>query len=103
MYYELSPQVIRLLMLDPILLWRTHRGLDRYEPVIESLVRDGRVAVAPQDLDEVEAYLTTLESRSGPRLADTIRALKRDVRDPQARAELGIELREGSRRRAVVK
>ena len=73
---------------------RTRELLDRYEPVIDSLRRDGRAAVASQDLDHVEAFLTRVEASSGPGLAGTLRELRRDLRDPQARAELGIEVRE---------
>jgi hypothetical protein len=91
-FYQFSREAVGLMLSDPGLLVQTRAQLQRYIPVIRSLVETGQATVRPGDLNEVERLIEAFRSSGSPALRRTLEQFRRDLRDRQAQMELGIRV-----------
>jgi len=104
-YYRFAGEVVELLVLNPRLLWRTSQALDRYKPIMQTLVsraeattesaQRAEISVSPQDLEAVDDLLKDIEAGAGQQLRQTLAEIRSDLRDPQAQAEFGVKVMPG--------
>ncbi|HWP43303.1 MAG TPA: SBBP repeat-containing protein, partial [Blastocatellia bacterium] len=98
LYYDHSPEAVRVAMLNPLLILRSREIFERYRPVIESMISGQGAVLTRGDLDEIEAFMTTFAERGSSRMRDVIRGLARDLRDPRMHEEFGLTVIDGPRR-----
>ncbi|MCI0488012.1 MAG: hypothetical protein L0229_15585 [Blastocatellia bacterium] len=98
LYYKFSSEAVRLMMFNPMMVLRSQEMIERYMPVIRDLA-EGRSAILTEgDLDEIDTFMNDFAAGGSAELQQTVRSLKRDLRDPEAHRDLGITLRPGARR-----
>lgn len=93
LYYEHSAETVTILESNPWLLMRAARLLDRHAPAIRSVVDDGRTTVTDADLGDLDALLADIAASGSPGLRAAVAGVRRDLRNPEIRAENGLEVR----------
>lgn len=92
-YYQASRELINILLNDPGLMIRTQQALERFSPVMHSLVESGRATVRQADLQALDQLITGFINASSPSLRRTFEQLRRDIRDPQTQRLFGITVK----------
>ncbi|MDW8239966.1 MAG: trypsin-like peptidase domain-containing protein [Acidobacteriota bacterium] len=92
-YYQSSRELVGILLNDPSLMVKTQQALDRFLPVIRSLVESGRATVRQADLQALDQLIAGFINASSPSLRRTFEQLRRDIRDPQTQRLFGITVR----------
>jgi hypothetical protein len=98
LYYKFSSEAVSTLMLNPMLILRSRDVLERYRPVLESMIKGERVSLSKGDIEEIDGFLNSFAAKGSPELRDTLRALSEDLRDPQVHAEFNITIIDGPMR-----
>jgi len=92
LYNQFSDEVVGLLVSNPGLLFETQEKLERYQPVLASMVNRGGTVVSQADLKDVDDLLRAYAVQASPGLRRVIEQVRRDLRDPQVQAEFGIRV-----------
>jgi hypothetical protein len=90
LFYQFSGEAVSLMLRNPELLWQTQDALERFAPVVQSIVENGGATVKQVDLQDVDQLLTAFAAAGSPTLRRTLDQLKRDLRDRRVQAEFGI-------------
>ncbi|HWP42337.1 MAG TPA: SBBP repeat-containing protein, partial [Blastocatellia bacterium] len=98
LYYKFSSEAISLMMLNPWMVLRSQGMIERYMPVIRDLAAGKDAVLTEGDLDEIDSFMNEFAASGSAELQQTIRELRRDLRDPRVHSELGISVRPGARR-----
>lgn len=93
LYYEHTREAVAIAALNPRLLLRSARMLERYTPVVRRIVETGRADVDPELIDDVDALLADFQAEGGPEMREAIAGVRRDLRDPAAVADVGVVVR----------
>ncbi|PYS55308.1 MAG: hypothetical protein DMF76_26115, partial [Acidobacteria bacterium] len=104
-YYRFAGEVVELLVFNPRLLWRTSQALERYKPIMQTLVsraeaptesaQRAAISVSPQDLEAVDDLLKDIEAKASQQLRQTLAEIRSDLRDSQVQAEFGVKVGPG--------
>ncbi|PYS56663.1 MAG: hypothetical protein DMF74_28030, partial [Acidobacteria bacterium] len=104
-YYRFAGEVVELLVFNPRLLWRTSQALERYKPIMQTLVsrseattesaQRAEISISTQDLEAVDDLLKDIEAEGSQQLRQTLAEIRSDLRDPQAQAEFGVKVMSG--------
>lgn len=116
-YYSYAGEITRLMIFNPSLFFRSKDVLDRYQPVVESVLRreraraegelTGRPAnlsdleptlVYDDEIDDVTDLLASFSDKASVSLKETLEGIQRDIRDPQVQAEFGVRIAYGEKR-----
>ncbi len=117
-YYQYAGEITKLMIFNPSLFARTVDALERYQPVVESMlsheraraekIRSGEMAsdqavveptvVTDRELDDVDELLNSFSAQASGQLRQTLDGLRSDIRDPEVQAEFGIQVRRGEKR-----
>jgi hypothetical protein len=89
-FYQFSDEAVGIMLSHPDLQLQAQEALERFAPVIQSLVDRGRATVSRADLLEVDQLLTTYATVGSPTLRQTLEQLRRDIRDRRVQTEFGI-------------
>jgi hypothetical protein len=89
-FYQFSDEAVGIMLSHPDLQLQAQEALERFAPVIQSLVDRGRATVSRADLLEVDRLLTTYATVGSPTLRQTLEQLRRDIRDRRVQTEFGI-------------
>jgi hypothetical protein len=100
LYYQFSREAVRIMLSNPMLLLRSRDVLTRYKPVLESIVRGNQVSLTPEDLDDIDDFLTAFSQSGSPELRSAIEDLRHDLKDPAVHAEFNISIVKGPMREA---
>ncbi|HEV8483615.1 MAG TPA: Calx-beta domain-containing protein, partial [Blastocatellia bacterium] len=102
-YYRFAGEVVELLVFNPRLLWRTSEALERYKPIMQTLVsraeattesaQRAEISISSQDLEAVDDLLKDIEAEGSQQLRQTLAEIRSDLRDPQVQAEFGVNVR----------
>jgi hypothetical protein len=92
-YYQSSREMIGILLSNPSLLAQTQNMLERFSPVLQSMVERGGATVRQADLQALEQLIAGFINAGSPSLRRTFEQMKRDIRDPQAQRLFGITVR----------
>ena len=103
LYYKFSTEAVSTLMLNPMLLLRSREVMQRYMPVIKSMVRGEQVSLSQGDLDEIDSFLKTFSQNGSQEFRETLTGLSHDLRDPQVHSDFNITVTEGPRRELPAK
>jgi hypothetical protein len=98
LYYKFSSEAVQIMMFNPMLMLHSRETIERYKPVIESMVKGEQVTLTPGDLAEIDGFLNSIAAKGGPQLQEAVKQVCEDLRDPQVHAEFGITLTEGPKR-----
>ncbi len=98
LYYQFSTEAVGILMFNPILIMRSQEVLQRYKPVLDSIIRGEQVSLTLGDIAEIESFLGRFETKGSLELREAINGLTEDLRDPQLHAEFNITVTDGPRR-----
>jgi len=116
-YYVYAGEITRLMIFNPSLLFRSKDVIERYQPVLESVLRRERakaeqertgVTASPVDLeptvvfdseiDDVTELLAAFSAKASGGLRETLGDLQRDIKDSQVQAEFGVRIEHGEKR-----
>jgi hypothetical protein len=97
-YYRFSPEAVQIMMLNPILMLRSREVIERYKPVLESMVNGEPVTLTRGDLDEIDGFLNSFAAKGSPDFRQAIQRVCNDLHDPKAHEEFGISVTEGPKR-----
>jgi hypothetical protein len=100
LYYQFSREAVRIMLSNPMLLLRSRDVLTRYKPVLESIVRGNQVSLTPEDLDDIDDFLTAFSQSGSPELRSAMEGLRHDLKDPPVHAEFNISIVKGPKREA---
>ena len=98
LYYRFSTEAVQIMMLNPMLILRSQEMMERYLPVIESMVRSEPVTLSRSDLDEIESFINSFAVKGGTELREAIKDLCRDLRDPLVHKEFSISISDSPKR-----
>jgi len=98
LYYKFSSEAVRLMMFNPMLLLRSREIVERYKPVIESMVNSEQVTITQGDVEEIQVLLNSFAGKASVEFQQAIKQVCEDLRDPQVHAEFGITVIEGPKR-----
>ncbi len=95
-FYQSAPELIRLLSSDPRtngnLLLQSAALLERYKPLIQSMVDHRATIVSLADVANVNAVMNAYERQGSPQLRAIINQLKLDMANTQVQAQFGITI-----------
>jgi hypothetical protein len=97
-YYRFSSEAVQILTFNPMLVLRSREVIERYKPVIQSMVNGEGVRLTDGDLDEIEGLLDSFSAKGSADLQEAIRGVCKDIRDPQIHKEFGITVTTGPKR-----
>lgn len=116
-YYLYAGEITKLMIFSPTLFFRTKEVLERYAPVMESVLKRERAkgsgppeggtqyisALGPtivydSEIDDVDAILASFAAESSVQLRQTLEGLRKDIRDPKVQAEFGVQVERGEKR-----
>lgn len=117
-YYGYAGEITKLLIFNPSLFYRSKDALERYRPVVESVLKRERAKadlgrsgemVADQivleptivndtELADIDGLLASLSAKASGQLRQTLDGLRRDIYDPQVQAEFGVRIALGPKR-----
>jgi hypothetical protein len=100
LYYRLSSDAIRTMMLSPMLMLRSQEMIERYVPVVRDMAEGKDVTLTDGDLAEIESFLASFAAKGSPELKQSVEELRKDLRDPEVHREFGVKIAPGPRREA---
>ncbi len=92
LYYHFSPEVMKLALSNPKLLLHAAQLLNRYLPVMESLVNSKAASLSEADLTEVESLIEEFAVGASPEFLTTLHQLKKDLHDPWVHREFNLRV-----------
>jgi beta-propeller repeat-containing protein/IPT/TIG domain-containing protein len=98
LYYRFSKEAVGSLMLNPMLILRSQEILQRYKPVLESMIKGQHVTLTYNDIEEIESFLDSLAQKGSPELRESLKGLSQDLRDPRVQEEYNIIITDGPMR-----
>jgi hypothetical protein len=98
LYYKFSSETVSIVTLNPLLILRSREMLQRYMPVVRSMVSGEPVTISQGDLEEIDSFLRSFAAHGSPELQETIKGLCEDLRDPVVHREFNITLTAGPKR-----
>src|SRR4029079_11341093 len=57
LYYKLSPEAVGIMMLNPMLVLRSREVMERYMPIVSSMLKGEPVTITRGDLTEIDGFL----------------------------------------------
>jgi hypothetical protein len=100
LYYQFSREAVGIMLSNPMLLLRSRDILSRYKPVLEAIVAGEQVSLAPEDLDDIDEFLTAFSRAGSPQLQTALDGLRRDLKDPAVQGEFNISIVKAPKREA---
>jgi hypothetical protein len=98
LYYRFSTEAVSLMVLNPMLIVRSQEMLQRYRPVLDSMINNEPVTLTEGDIQEIERLLNSFASKGSPEFRETLKSLCEDLRDPILLTEFKITITDGSAR-----
>ena len=98
LYYKSSPEAVAIAILNPSLIWRSREMLERYRPVLDSMIRGEQVTLTQGDLDQIEGFLNAFADKSSSQLCGSLKSVCEDLRNPQVQTEFHITVADGEQR-----
>jgi hypothetical protein len=98
LYYEFSSEAVSIAMLNPSLILRSREILERYKPVLESMIKGEQVSVTEGDIEEIEGFLNSFTQKASAELRQSLKGLCEDLRDPQVHSQFNITVTKGPKR-----
>jgi hypothetical protein len=93
-YYEFSPEAVRLSIFHPTLLWRAASMLDQYTPLIQSMLDGTGVTLRPDEIRTMDQLLADFQNRASPEFSRILWQLRKDLQDPQVQREFHVRIAE---------
>jgi len=85
-------------MLNPMLVLRSREVMERYTPVLQSMVRGEQMTLTEGDLEEIDGFLRSFAEKGGPEFRESLKGLREDLHDPQVHRECNVTVTEGPKR-----
>src|SRR6266446_1915616 len=82
LYYRLSTEAVAIVMLNPMLVLRSREVMERYMPVVQSMVSGEQVTLTEGDIEEIDSFLRSFGEKGGPEFQETSKGLREDLHDP---------------------
>jgi hypothetical protein len=101
MYYRFSGEAIQAVLFEPKFLWLTRDLLERYQPLLKSMVDGKEATIYEQDLAELDSFLRSFAAKASPELAKAIQEFRQDLRNPSVHREFGVTLKERQDERRI--
>lgn len=98
LYYKFSTEAVAIIMLNPMVVLRSREVMERYMPVVQSMVSGEQVTLTEGDIEEIDGFLRSFAEKGGPEFRETLKGLREDLRDPQVHREFNITVTEGAKR-----
>ncbi len=98
LYYQFSSEAVQMMVLNPMLILRSRDILERYRPVLESMIKGEQVTLTRGDIEEIDSFLNAFAQKGSPELRESLKGLCEDLRNPQIHTEFSITINEGSKR-----
>ncbi|MCS6803909.1 MAG: M36 family metallopeptidase [Acidobacteriota bacterium] len=92
-YYQVSPEMVRIMLLNPSLLLTTQSKLERHLFVVRGLVERGVVTVTQADINDVDRLVESFAMKADPSVRPIFEQWRRNLRDPQVLNEFGVRVR----------
>lgn len=93
LYYEHSPEMIRILAADPLLHDAVMTLVRKHQVSLESILTGQPVKLTAQEVTMIDGVLARMQSQSGPSLDRTLAQLRNDLRDKSVMRSLGANTR----------
>lgn len=113
-YYEYAGEIIRTMIFNPGLMFRSREALDRYRPVVRAMIEKEKAQVRATlltgsrptektivydaEMEEVETLITDFMPHASDSLRQKLDKLRSDIRSSQVQEELGIRVVPGAKR-----
>lgn len=94
LYYRFRPELWRIFLTNPSLLWRSREVLERHGPLIRALLRGEKASISAADAKAVDELLHHVEDRASPELRRALAGIRRDIFDRNLLASFGLSLGE---------
>jgi hypothetical protein len=91
-FYQFSPEMIRIMVSSPSVLLATQEWLIRTRPMVESLVNTGGAEVTLTEIEQTDRLLIAYSAQASPALKLILDQLRRDIRNPVIQAQMGIRV-----------
>ncbi len=96
LYYRFRPELWKIFLTSPSLLWRAREVLERNGPLVQALLRSEKTSITSADGRAVDDLLRSIQERSGSELRQALAGIRDDISNRKLLASFGISLREGS-------
>lgn len=93
LYYEHSPEMIRILAADLVLRESVLTLVRKHQASLESILTGQPVKLTAQDVVVIDSVLARMQAQSGPSLDRTLAQLRSDLRDKAVMRSLGAGTR----------
>jgi len=98
LYYRFSSEAVQMMMLNPMMVIRSQQMIERYMPVLEDMTAGRDVTLTEGDLAEIDSFLSYVSAKGSRELQETVKGLKKDLRNGEVHREFGIKITPGARR-----
>jgi hypothetical protein len=98
LYYRFTSEAVSIAALNPSLILRTREMIDRYKPILDSLLVGEQVTLSSGDLEEIDGLLQSFARKGSEKLRECIKGLGEDLHDPQVHSEFNITIVDGPKR-----
>lgn len=98
LYYQFSTEAVSIAMLNPSLILRSREILERYKPVLESMIKGEQVSLTEGDFEEIESFVNSFTQKGSAELRQSLKGLCEDLRDPQVHSQFNITVTKGPKR-----
>jgi hypothetical protein len=95
LYYQLSTEAIGVVMLNPALILRSREMLERYRPVLASMIKGEPITLTRADVEDIDNFLKSFADKGSSEMRETLNGLRQDLRDPEVHKEFNITITEG--------
>ena len=89
-YHEFSPEVVRIMAANPMLLLRVREKLQRHKPLIQAILNGQSARLSQNELGDIIEGLDSFETQAGSELRKAIQRLKNDLAQPELLAQFGF-------------
>jgi len=97
LYYHFAREAVQILALNPLLILRSSEMMQKYKPVLESIVKGERVTFTQNDIEEIDSFLNVLAEKGSAEMRESIKGLCEDLRNPQVQSEFNITVVQGEK------
>ena len=97
-YYRFSAEASRIILFNPMLMLKSREIIERYKPVIDSMVAGEKVVLTESEIDEIDEFLSSFGAKAGSELKRTLDEVRMDLRSPTVHSEFNIRITGGGRR-----
>jgi hypothetical protein len=93
-YYQITKEIVRILLTEPAIFLRTATLFQKNLPVIQGMTAHQQVTVAQKQIREVDTLFARYAARlPDPEMRKGIERIRRDLRNPDALREFGVRIR----------